>query len=360
MSDGVDSVSYIINYAASAAAVIPAATRFHIGRSDASTAVSVDANYMFVADDENQALRLYNRTTSGVSVNSFDYTSSLGLTDISGGIPREVDIEGSAKSGTRIYWLGSHDNSSSGNNRPNRSRIFATDISGSGSSATLSYVGRYDNLKTDLLSWDQNNVHGLGADYFGLVSSAAVGVIPESPDGSGFNIEGLEFAPDNTTAYVCFRAPIVPVTSRTKALIVPVTNFAALFSGNPTTGVSAIFGSPIQLDLGGRGVREIKKNASGEYIIIAGPVDAATDIAPSNFVLYSWTGNAGDAPYPLTTALSSLNINGSFESIVEVPNLTLLMEVSFSLSLIMVIIFSIMMESLQKISAKIISRKQLV
>ncbi len=320
VSDGVDSVSYIINYAASAAAVIPAATRFHIGRSDASTAVSVDANYMFVADDENQALRLYNRTTSGVSVNSFDYTSSLGLTDISGGIPREVDIEGSAKSGSRIYWLGSHDNSSSGNNRPNRSRIFATDLSGSGSSAILSYVGRYDNLKTDLLSWDQNNVHGLGADYFGLVASAAVGVIPESPDGSGFNIEGLEFAPDNTTAYVCFRAPIIPVTSRTKALIVPVTNFAALFSGNPTTGVSAIFGTPIQLDLGGRGIREMKKNASGEYIIIAGPVDAATDIAPSNFVLYSWTGNAGDAPYPLTTALSSLNINGSFESIVDVPN----------------------------------------
>lgn len=320
VSDGVDSVSYLINYAASAAAVIPAATRFHVGRSDASTAVAADANYMFVADDENQALRLYNRNTSGVSVASFDYTSSLGLTDISGGIPREVDIESSAKSGSRIYWLGSHDNSSSGNNRPNRSRIFATDMSGAGSSASLSYVGRYDNLKTDLLNWDQNNVHGLGADYFGLVASAAVGVIPESPDGSGFNIEGLEFAPDNTTAYICFRAPIIPVTSRTKALIVPVTNFAALFSGNPTTGVSAIFGAPIQLELGGRGIREIKRNSSGEYLIIAGPVDAATDIAPSNFVLYSWTGNASDAPYPLTTALSSLNINGSFESIVEVPN----------------------------------------
>ncbi|MBK6641649.1 MAG: hypothetical protein IPG39_10625 [Bacteroidetes bacterium] len=190
----------------------------------------VDANYMFVADDENQALRLYNRTTSGVSVNSFDYTSSLGLTDISGGIPREVDIEGSAKSGSRIYWLGSHDNSSRGITVRTEAG-FCNRPRGSGSSATLSYVGRYDNLKTDLLSWDQNNVHGLGADYFGLVASAAVGVIPESPDGSGFNIEGLEFAPDNTTAYVCFRAPIVPVTSRTKALIVPVTNFAALFSG---------------------------------------------------------------------------------------------------------------------------------
>ena len=320
VSDGVNTTAYIINYAASAAATVPAATRFHVGRSDASTAVSVDANYMFVADDENQALRLYNRNTSGVSVASFDYTSSLGLTDISGGIPREVDIESSAKSGSRIYWLGSHDNSSSGSNRPNRSRIFATDMSGTGSSAILTYVGRYDNLKADLLNWDHNNVHGLGADYFGLVASAAVGVIPESPDGSGFNIEGLEFAPDNTTAYICFRAPKIPVTSRTKALVVPVTNFTSLFTGNPTSAVSATFGTPIQLDLGGRGIREMKRNSSGEYLIIAGPVDAATDIAPSNFVLYSWTGNPADAPYPLTTTLSSLNINGSFECIVDVPN----------------------------------------
>lgn len=320
VSDGVNSTDYVISYAASAAATSPAATRFHFGRADASTSVMIDANYMLVADDENQALRLYNRNNSGLNSSQFDYTSSLGLTDFSGGIPREVDIESSTKVGSRIYWLGSHDNSSSGSNRPNRSRVFATDISGSGSSTTLSYVGRYDGLKTDLLNWDATNGHGLGADYFGLVASAAVGVIPEAADGSGFNIEGLEMAPDNTTAYVCFRAPIVPVTSRTKALIVPVTNFTALFSANPTTGINATFGTPIELNLGGRGIREIKKNASGQYIIIAGPVNAATDIAPSNFVLYAWSGDANDAPYALTTSLSSVSVVGSYEGIVSVPD----------------------------------------
>ncbi len=319
VGDGVNTTDYIINYAASAAATNPSVTRFHIGRSDASTAVQMDADYMFVADDENQALRLYNRNQSGVSLNAFDYTTSLGLTDISGGIPREVDIESSTKLGNRIFWLGSHDNSSSGSNRPNRSRVFATDVSGTGSSTTLSYVGRYDGLKTDLLAWDQSNGHGLGANYFGLVASAATGVIPEEADGSGFNIEGLVMAPDNSTAYIGFRAPIVPVTSRTKALIVPVTNFTSLFSANPTTGINAIFGTPIQLDLGGRGIREIKKNASGQYLIIAGPVATSNDIAPTNFVLFAWSGNALEAPVALTTSLSSISLNGSFECIVDVP-----------------------------------------
>ena len=320
VSDGVNTTNYTINYAASAAATTPSLTRFHIGRSDASTAVQIDADYMFVADDENQALRLYNRNQSGISLNAFDYTTSLGLTDISGGIPREVDIESSTKLGNRIFWLGSHDNSSSGNNRPNRSRVFATDISGTGSTSTLSYVGRYDGLKTDLLAWDQSNGHGLGADYFGLVASAAAGVIPEALDGSGFNIEGLVMAPDNSTAYIGFRAPIVPVTSRTKALVVPVTNFTSLFSANPTTGTNAIFGTPIQLDLGGRGIREIKKNASGQYLIIAGPFATSNDIAPTNFVLYAWSGNAADAPLALSSSLSSNSLNGSFEGIVNVPD----------------------------------------
>ena len=320
VSDGVNTTNYLISYAASAAATSPTLTRFHIGRSDASTVVQIDADYMYVADDENQALRLYNRNQSGVSLNSFDYTTSLGLTDISGGIPREVDIESSTKLANRIFWLGSHDNSSSGSNRPNRSRVFATDLSGTGNATTLSYVGRYDGLKTDLLAWDQSNGHGLGADYFGLVASAATGVIPEAADGSGFNIEGLVIAPDNSTAYICFRAPIVPVTSRTKALIVPVTNFTSLFSGNPTTGINALFGIPIQLDLGGRGIREIKKNDSGQYLIIAGPVATSTDIAPANFVLYAWSGNAVDAPVALSTTLSSNNLKGSFEGIVTVPD----------------------------------------
>ncbi len=316
VSDGSFTTPYVINYAASAASINTATTRFLTGTSDASTAVMVDANFMFVADDENQVLRLYNRQNSGLPINGFDYSVSLGVVASN----PEVDIESSVRIGNRIYWLGSHSNSaSSGALRPNRYRLFATDISGSGAAATLSYVGRYDNLRTDLINWDVNNLHGLGANYFGLSASAASGIFPEASSGAGFNIEGLTVAPDGTTAYICFRAPISPVSNRTKALIVPLANLASFVTGNPTSG-TATFGTPILLDLGGRGIREIKRNASGEYLIIAGPHDAATGIAPKDFRFYTWTGNAADAPVIRSGNLTALNSDGSFESIVDIPN----------------------------------------
>jgi hypothetical protein len=309
VSDGPTSSTYVINYAASTPTNQTATTRWHTGKADASTAIAVDSDFMFVADDEDQRLRLYSRNASGFPLNGFDVTANLALTDINGGIPREVDIEASAQNVNRIYWLASHSNSSAGENRPNRSRLFATDISGSGSTATLTYVGRYDGLKTDLIVWDSTNVHGLGANFFGLAASAAVGKIPETPDGSGWNIEGLVFAPDNSTVYVGFRAPIVPAANRTKALLVPVTNVAALVTGNPSAG-PATFGAPIQLDLGGRGIREIKKNANNEYLISAGTAGGA-----ANYALYAWTGNPLDPPILRTATLTGLNP----ESIVDVP-----------------------------------------
>ena len=320
VNDGVAISSFTVNYGSSNASINPSQTRFHTGTSDASTTQMIDNNLMIVGDDENQALRLYNRQNSGLPVNSFDFTTSFGLTDASaGGVLREVDIEASAKVGNRIYWMGSHSNSSGGSNRPNRSRFFATDIAGTGNTTTLSYVGRYDNLKTELLAWDANNGHGLGANYLGLTASSAAGKIPETADGSGFNIEGFEIAPNNTTAYICFRAPLQTTTTRTKALIIPLTNFANLVSANPTS-TTATFGNPIQLDLGGRAIREMKKNASGEYLIIAGPHDGSTGIAPKDFRFYTWTGNPTDAPMLRSANLTALNVNGSFESIVDLPS----------------------------------------
>jgi hypothetical protein len=320
VNDGTTTTNFTINYASSAASINTASTRFHTGTSDASTAQMIDSNLMIVGDDENQALRMYDRQNSGLPVNSFNFTSSLGLTDISGGQPREVDIEASAKVGNRIYWMGSHSNAANGNNRPNRYRFFATDISGTGNTTTLSYIGRYDNLKTDLLAWDASNGHGLGANFLGLTASSATGIAPEIADGSGFNIEGFEIAPNNTTAYICFRAPLMTTTTRTKALIVPLTNFADLVSANPTTTVTATFGTPIQMDLGGRAIREIKKNTSGEYLIMAGPNDGATGTAPKDFRFYTWTGNPQDNPIERMADLTALNANGSFESLVDVPS----------------------------------------
>lgn len=300
--------SYKINYAASAGNAGRASTRYHTGTSDASAAVAVDAHYMFIGDDENQLLRLYFRRTSGLPVYSFDPGPYLKLTD-----PKhpEVDIEAAARVGDRIYWLGSHSNSANaGHLRVNRYRLFATDISGTGAAARLTYVGRYDKLRADLIKWDLKNGHGLGANRYGLAAGSDDGVVPEASDGSGFNIEGLTMAPDNTTAYVAFRAPIVPASSRSRALIVPVMNIASLVSGNPSQG-PATFGKPIELDLGGGGIRDIARNARGQYVIIAGAHDDK-----GNFRLFTWSGDPADAPVLRSADLTGLHPEG----IVEVPD----------------------------------------
>ncbi|MBD2545859.1 hypothetical protein [Planktothricoides raciborskii] len=182
----------LIKYAASAASMNPTNTRCFTGASDASTAVAIGANYMLVAEDRERKIRLYDRHNSGLPLNSFDFTSSLGLTDISAGVPREVDIKASTKIGNRIYWLGSHSNSSSGSSQPNRDRLFATDISATGTNTIINYVGRYDNLRNDLIAWGDAN----GCNF---TASAAINKIPETSDGSGFNIEGLTIAPNGTT-----------------------------------------------------------------------------------------------------------------------------------------------------------------
>jgi predicted extracellular nuclease len=316
VSDGTATSSYVIKYAASAAGATT--TRALTGASNASTAIAIDSNYMLVGDDENQALRLYDRNNSGLAVNSFDFTTSLGLTQTtSGGAFREVDIEAAARLNNRIFWMGSQSNTDpEGTPRSNRNRIFATDISGTGVNTTLAYVNRYDYLREDIIDWDVNNTHGKGANYYGLAASAAANVSSKKKD--GYNIEGLEFAPDNTTAYVAFRAPQEPTGTFTKALIVPVTNFTTLLSANGGTQGTSTFGAPIELDLGGRGIREIRKNAANQYVIIAG--SAGTEgVAPNDFQLYTWTGNPTDAPLFRTTDLTALNVGGSFESIVEVP-----------------------------------------
>ncbi len=268
---------------------------------------------MLVGDDENQGLRLFSRHTSGLPLKTFDFTASLGLPDT-----REVDIESSTRVGSRIYWLGSHGNGSAGQSRPSRYRLFATDLTNPGPDAELSYVGRYDNLRTDLIDWDNSNGHGFGAGYFGFALGAAIGNNPEIPNGTGFNIEGLTVAPDNTTAYLAFRAPLVPPSHRADALIVPVLNFDLLLgAGGP--GGPAQFGAPIVLDLGGRAIRSIERNGSGEYLIAAGPVAGDTGIAPNDFRLFTWTGEPTDAPVLHAANLTALLTAGSFESIVEVP-----------------------------------------
>jgi hypothetical protein len=285
---------------------------FLIGGSDGSTAIPIDANWMLVGDDENQVIRLYARAQSGFPVRQFNFTPFLGLTDIEAGVPREVDIEASTRSGNRLFWMGSHSHSSIAEGRTNRSRVFAVDLSGTGTNISLKYIGRYDYLKLDLASWDENNFHGKGANYYGLVASTAEGVDPKTP--GGFNIEGLTMMAGNPeAALVGLRAPIVPATNRTFALIIPVLNFATLAASDGPPG-SAIFGDPIELDLYGRGIRSIEGNING-YMIVGGPPINTPTNYPMDFRLYTWTGDRNQNAQQHAADLTGLNPEG----LVELP-----------------------------------------
>jgi predicted extracellular nuclease len=283
-----------------------AGTFNHYGISDASTALDLGNGAMVVADDETNVLRIYERNASRLPAAAVDLVSlGLALPDAA---TREIDIEAVARSGSTLWWLGSHGQNSSGATRTNRQLLFTTAISGSGAATTFTLGGSYRSLRSDLIAWDVANGHGLGANALGLAAAAAL-----APEPNGFNIEGLEVAPDGTTLLIGFRSPLQGANGR--ALVVPVTNATALVTANPTTGTAAAFGQPMLLDLGGRGIRDLRRSATGDYVILAGPPGTGTD-----FRLYTWNGTASNTPVLRPADLADLVSDGSPESIVDVPN----------------------------------------
>lgn len=282
VNNGTTSTSYVIIYAASANSGTPTTTYWHTGMSDASDGIPLDDSSFVTGDDELNVLNVYSRYHSGLPLVSFNYTPFLNLPDP--GKP-EADVEVAFKSSThanRVFFAGSMSNSGDNfTNTPNRDRIFATTITGAGSSTSISVVG-YAVLRDKLVAW--GDIHG-----YDFTSSAADGINPKLI--YGFDIEGMVMGPDNTTLYVGFRAPLVPMTNRTKAVIAPVLNFETWFNEGSQTGDPTI-GNPIELDLGGRGIRDIIRLSNGTYVISTG--DPADD--DSRSAIFRWTGNPTDAP----------------------------------------------------------------
>ncbi|CRK55993.1 Alkaline phosphatase [Alloactinosynnema sp. L-07] len=308
VSDG--ALTSATTFAVAVSAARPAGTHNHYGHSDASTAIDLGGGAMVVADDETNVLRVYDRDHSRYPAQSFDVRAAgLALRDAD--VTREIDIEASARQGDTIYWVGSHGQNSSAKTRLNRQELFSTTVSGTGTGASLSLGGSYQLLRNDLIAWDQANGDALG------IAAAAT----RAPEGDGLggptgvNIEAAEFAADGSLL-LGFRGPL---TSDNKAIVIPVTNIAALVAANPTTGVSASFGTALRWDLGGRGVREIRKNTAGEYLIIAGPTSAGTGAA-GEFKFYSWDGDAAHQPLPRAGSLDTVAATGKPEAIVEVPS----------------------------------------
>jgi len=299
VGDGTNFTTYTLNYAASAGVSTPV-TSYSTGISDASAALPLDDNYMVIGDDEHNLLYVFNRNISGQAVKTFDFNAgnSLQLTDGSTDNWKELDIEAATSNHSgRSYWLGSMSNSSSFNIKPNRDRLIATDISGTGATTSIANAGWIQGLRAQLISWGD-------AHNYNFTASAAAGKDPKTID--GFNAEGMVFAPDNTTMYIGLRAPLVPVANRTNAVIAPIANFESWFQAINTTSTShtatsATIGEPIELDLGGRGIRDLIVLPNGTYIIVAGSWGSAS--APA---LFRWTGVATDAP----VGMASFDLTG--------------------------------------------------
>ncbi|MGW2860777.1 hypothetical protein [Streptomyces sp. NPDC001205] len=298
---GGKSATRTLHYAASAAVQGAADTRYLTGSSDASAAVDVGGGYVIVADDESNTLRLYDRSVSGAPVRTWDFSARLGVS-------KEIDIEGAARVGNTIYWTGSLGNNKDGVYKADRNTVFTTTVTGSGAATELTLGGSYKKLRDDLVGWDHAN-----GDRYGFAAATAAGQAPKQID--GFNVEGLEFAPGSTsTAYIGFRAPLVPPRNGGKALLVPVTNFDEVVGD----GAKAVMGAPIELDLGGLSIRDIRKNAADQYLIVAGSWAADDNSDP--YAVYAWDGVAGHAPVKRVDLPTG--DPGGWEAVVDVPDLS--------------------------------------
>ena len=236
-----------------------------------------------MANDEDNILRVYRRGQPSP-------TQNIDLGDFLDA-ERETDIEASATIGDRIYWITSHGRNSKGKDRPERQRFFATDIVSRGGRLTVIPAGTaYTDLLADLVNASQLNRYRLGE----------ASALPPKTAGA-LNIEGLAATPDGKLL-IGFRNPI----PNDKALIIPLENPSAVISGS-----KAIFGQPIELALGGLGIRSLERVGDG-YLIVAGPYDSS-----GSFTLYKWSNVLGGSP----VAVSGINLYGMHpEALFAIPN----------------------------------------
>ena len=123
------------------------------GAVDGSAAVDVGDGFFVDATDENNEFRLYD-VKGGLPPKKLDVgieaavKSALGVEKI-----KECDLEGSAKIGDIIFWIGSHARNKNAEEKKERQVLFATKLSGSGKDAKLKIAGKvYTKLLDDLVS----------------------------------------------------------------------------------------------------------------------------------------------------------------------------------------------------------------
>ena len=207
---------------------------------------------------------------------------------------REYGLEGAARIGDLIYWIGSHGRNSDGEICEERQVFFATKLSGSGENTSLELVdgGPYKNLLSDFKTDPVLAELKLG-DAIGEKKPDPAKA-PKEP--GAINVESL--CADHERLLIGFRNPQVGG----KALVIPLLNPEAVARG---TG-PAKFDKPILLDLGGLGIRDMAHWGDG-FLVIAGDIKDRFDAAVKPSRLYCWKGGEQDKPADLNIDFSGLN-----------------------------------------------------
>ncbi len=238
------------------------------GTCEPSAAVMLEPGLFLVGDDDQKELRIYKKDAPGEP-------EIVKISDLPG-LKKKADLEGAARIGDTIYWIGSHSRKNSGEEDLDRHRLFALTIA-PGTHAPAAVGTPYLLLIEDL----QNDVRYAP---FHLIDAAKLA--PGAPN--GLNIEGLAATPEGALL-IGFCNPI----PKKKALLATLNNPSEVLAG-----ATPSFGAPIQLKLKGLGIRSLEYWPAGKtYVILAGSSQDG-----GAFKAYRWSGKAKDKPKPIQTA----------------------------------------------------------
>jgi hypothetical protein len=259
------------------------------GAVDGSAGADVGDGFFVGATDEppdgDDGLRLYD-VKGGPSSKTLEVgivaavKSALGVEKI-----KECDLEGAAKIGDLIFWIGSHGRNKKAEEKKERQVFFATNLSGAGKDAKLEIAGKiYTKLLDDLVKDPALAPFDLGK---------AATLAPK--DEGALNIESL--ATDGDKLWIGFRNP---KSKAREALLVPLLNPTEIIKED----ARAKLGDPVTLKLGGLGVRDMVAWRDG-FLIIAGDfVDRFESGAQPSRVFY-W--KPGTDPQDIGVDLGDLN-----------------------------------------------------
>jgi Protein of unknown function (DUF3616) len=259
------------------------------GMCDASGAVPLSNRLLMVADDEDNILRVYDAEQGGYPIRTYTLTpepfglipktpqskkpkpkklsASQATEQTQAAQPKktksfELDLEAATDVDGISFWLTSHARNSKGKQKLERFHFIGLtkNIEHNG----LRFIGKpYTSMLDDLINDPRFAPYQL-ADASTRAAKAEQSV----------NIEGMT-ARNEGGMYIGFRNPV----PEGRALVVILKNPKSVILGEPPQ-----FGAPIELDLGGLGVRGLSY-WQGEYLIAAGNSGEQTQAA-----LFRWQG----------------------------------------------------------------------